>query len=455
MYSRLKWAGERAATLGLYFPEQKPGSKVDCTGAQAGAMRAMAHWKHLRCFNMYVEDPEAPPNPSFIDELMSWIFQRAPALTAVRVLQDRVWLDSLTLANLRHLEISALGMFSAGFEPARQMPMLETLCLGSHAYPGTIVDVQELNLAVCLRLTHLALSRLNVAKLTKPSTCSLSIKFCNAGSFEEVCQGPTRKYLGCAEHIHLAGDSILRSFCSKDAACGTFANVRCLSIEGLSVVWKHPPDHSNASHHEVGDFCMTRSMPAGAHLLRNVKVLDITAGIIKGTIPGYILPNLEQLYVTSYIELELSFEDPALTATKLTRLLLMGHPLIPDQASFHKLSRSLHQRGLTIGTFSTPKGWRGKASGVYLRRSKGADMSNGELFKRAARFLEELFTPCRCRACFECLERSGCIDPAWRYNTSREKDQEEYCKPRVSTVLDELMFSSSSELNDLLQLGTH
>ena len=416
--SSLMWAGARAAVLGLDIHVHLLHSQRD----RAGAMPATAHWKHLRCLDINVHNPELLDNPSYIDKLLKQIFKYAPDLEAVRVLRESTRLSSFTLNNVRHLEISAWHVSTAGFEPGKQLPVLETFCLGNAMHQGSVVNVDELSLAGCPKLTHLALKRVRVAKLEKPPACKLSMCQRDLSAFQETWNGSVKVQMGFADHLHVSDFTIFSCILYNSSACGILANCTCLSMRADIIEWPSQPLGGSDRSSEGLASCLTRSMPAGVQPLWGLKVIAITAWCMKGTFPAN-LPNLEELSIMFHFNLQLSFEDAASTAAKLTDLLLLGHPLVQDAPSFLKLTRSLGERGLTLQAGSafedSPFGegtLKAQCSCVYLKPCRRPDYAGQELFRSACDFLKGLTTGgsmmCRCRVCFLCLERRGCINPA-------------------------------------------
>ena len=381
-----------------------------------------------------MHNPELLNNPSYVNKLLKRVFEYAPELEAVRVLRERICLKSVTLKNVKHLEMSALEVSTAGFEPGKQLPVLDTFCLGNIMHQERVVNVDELSLAGCMKLTHLALKRVHVAKLEKPPACRLSMYLCTFSPFQEAWEGSVKAQLGFADHLHVSAVSVLSCVLRESSACGILANCTCLTMCADNIKWPSQSLYSIDRPSEGTTSRLTASMPAAGQLLWGLKVIAITAERMEGIFPAN-LPNLEELSIMCHGSLQLSFEDAASTAANLTDLILLGHPLVQDAPSFLKLTRSLDARGLTLQTRSAHEDFpfregtlKPQCSCVYLKPCRRPGYAGQEFFKGACHFLKYPNKAgsmmCRCRACYLCLERRGCIDPAWSLRTSREKDFE-------------------------------
>ena len=415
-----KHSGPNTSSLGLDLVEV-PGSKFDAALKRLEAASATAQWKHLSYLDIIVDTAVVDGLNPYVDSIMRWAIEQAPSLKAFQVWGMRPRLTTFCLTSVRHLEIHARSVDTDGFEPARQLPMLETLSVGSRDLDKDLV-IDELNLAGCLKLTHLALRNVYVTKLEKPAACKLSMKLYHE-SFESLEEGfqapPATDHLALADRVYLESEEEAGCILCEDAAHGRLGQCLCLSIKAEEVRCLPKADASSDSSPEQADLVLDRGMPANAQPLWKLKVVVIMAQTMTGTIPAN-LPSLEDLFVVCKKGLELSFTDAASTAASLKSLLVLGDPLTLNAPSLLRLSRRLDQRGLSLESVSAHEKFpfgtgnlKGNSSYIYLRPSSRADETDQELFKGAKKFLEGGEVMCRCRACFVCLQRKGRIRPAW------------------------------------------
>ncbi len=187
-YLGLSWAAKRSGpittSLGLDI-NTVPGSNFDAALKRLEATSATAQWKHLSYLDIIVLSSD--DQPPYVDSVMRWAFQQAPSLKAFQIWRHSASLSSFRLECVRHLEVYAETVVTDGFEPARQLPMLQTLSVGSRD-PDANLAIDELSLAGCLKLMLLALRNVYVTKLEKPPACKLSMTL-HSVSFETLEEG--------------------------------------------------------------------------------------------------------------------------------------------------------------------------------------------------------------------------------------------------------------------------
>ena len=152
-------------------------------------------------------------------------------------------------------------------------------------------------------------------------------------------------------------------------------------------------------------------MPADGHPLLHLQTIIIKGFSMDTTFPSAKqLPNLRELAVMASGCLELQFQDPVGTVTRLSSLHMFGRPFDPHGPDMMKLmaaSGALEERGFVLGAAATEQhGPHGRpTSCLYLRPSGARERSMDELCAEV-----EKLTQCRCGACLDCLERDGHID---------------------------------------------
>ena len=149
-------------------------------------------------------------------------------------------------------------------------------------------------------------------------------------------------------------------------------------------------------------------MPVNGQPLGALKALTITAeGAMECCIPN-AMPNLEELVLFAKGGARVSFEDPVATLTALNTLYLFGQPLMSkiSQDYMTQVSTSIEKRGLCLTSASAKAKISVRCSScMYLRPATSHELSIEELRDRVS----ELARQCRCKACFECLRRAGCL----------------------------------------------
>ncbi len=116
------------------------------------------------------------------------------------------------------------------------------------------------------------------------------------------------------------------------------------------------------------------------------------------------LPNLEELVLFAEGAAEVSFEDPKATLTALKAFHIYGEPLRMDKKDELQMLKVTASKGLWVSYVSAN---RPKCTGscMYLRPIAAPELSFEELQDRVRRLARQ----CRCKACFECLRRAGCL----------------------------------------------
>ena len=151
------------------------------------------------------------------------------------------------------------------------------------------------------------------------------------------------------------------------------------------------------------------NMPAGFQPMVNIETIIITNCAKLINFPGpNRLPNLKVLVITTSSSLRVTFEIAAAIVLGLDSLHLLGDPLCPcgeDMVDLVAASSALGRRGLVLGG-ATGERLNGHSRGcIYLRPIGTPELSIEESGAKVEQLVQ-----CRCGACFDCLQRAGCIE---------------------------------------------
>ena len=143
-------------------------------------------------------------------------------------------------------------------------------------------------------------------------------------------------------------------------------------------------------------------MPANgqALILHSIIIKGVS---VKGTLPSK-LPTLEELMICAHGCVELTFEDPLATSSRLSMYMfhMGGGALTPHGKELPTVlaaaQRCMTQRGLALRSAS--------AIGQNCARMCLNPVAATELFLLHMPG-KEMVGQCRCRACFDCLRRAG------------------------------------------------
>ena len=204
----------------------------------------------------------------------------------------------------------------------------------------------------------------------------------------------------------------------------------CQDLQTLTIDWPMccKRDRCNYNAEQLHGECRARIVDAEGSLrlcipvnwphLANLRVLTITANsAMMCSIPTG-MPNLEELVLFAKGAAEVSFDNPIATLSALKVLYMFGQPLMAHISKFDKswVLDYTAERGFSLSTASetptessgkTEKLYRRGSSCMYLRPITTQELSLKDLYDIA----NTLATQCRCKACFDCLRRGGCL--AW------------------------------------------
>lgn len=156
---------------------------------------------------------------------------------------------------------------------------------------------------------------------------------------------------------------------------------------------------------------LTWCMPADGQPLLHLKIIIITAYSMQTNFPyASQLPSLRELVINASGRLDLTFQDPVDTITRLSSLHVLGRPLVSHGWDKIKAaSGALEERGLrlVLGAAATERhGPHGRPTlCMYLRPVGMRELLLEELCTTVEKLAE-----CRCGACVFCWRRAGYID---------------------------------------------
>ena len=149
-------------------------------------------------------------------------------------------------------------------------------------------------------------------------------------------------------------------------------------------------------------------MPAAGQPMLNLVTTVITTCTRLRDFPGpQQLPKLRGVVIKGSGRLKISFVDAVATVSGLDSFHLFGQPLRPSGEDLVKLmaaSGALARRGLVLGAAAAQQHGV-DSSCIYLRPVGARELSFEELSTRVEQLVQ-----CRCGACFDCLQRAGCVE---------------------------------------------
>ena len=409
----LDWAAQRITSATHCFHiKLKPGYTASGPPVANGLIDAFvgtADLSNVRCFD-FEPAPDCPSDTivSAFGEFQVWVISETERVEAVRLQACGPYLAActMTLVHLKHLEMNAYSFASGVAEAAALFPSLETLCLHERGHGNEGINVLE-----CEHLKQVVVKGRFLRRILYAPTCQLGIdmhgftlkslsRWEKNGRISEIDEGQTV----------WAGNS--HESPPEGGMCGDIT-----TVSSLKLAWPVPQDwfserdefaeeHALFNTESILKWCM----PVNGQPLGNLKAVIITAeGAMECCIPN-AMPNLEELVLFAKGGARVSFENPVATLTALNTLYMFGQPLMPKLyfSDMKEVSAGVESRGLCLSNVSA--NMSGKESGrrgscMYLRPVKGHDLSIAELYDT----LSELAGQCRCKACFECLRRAGCL----------------------------------------------
>lgn len=420
LFAALKWAVKRmdCSTTYLSLAVDSPQDMPDHQ-AFSSMLPGTPHLEGLRCIELLgsicINDDDSAVFEPFTDCLqlfIDWLLQHAANLEALSVCTSTFALAEgpQLFERLRHLTIPPDILEGGVFHPARQLPVLETLCVNGNLRES--IDFPE-----CKRLRLLVVKGTVKLHLVKHPACRLVVEMQDGWLSFSALGWLQHKGLdlGLIDQLLATNEEFLKDFKIK----GIFAALHRMEI--LNVSWPAFSDARNdgavryndiPAHKPLGldesEDTLIRCMPENGMPVCNLQVLIIKGkGNIKVLIPG-ALPNLRELVVYAKGRLELSFEQPAAMCRALQTFYALGQPLFPSLSDVHQ---SLAQRSMVLGEVFAQHADGGErlssdASCVHLKPRGAPDVSMRELFTT----VEALANKCRCGACFACLREAGCLE---------------------------------------------
>ena len=367
---------------------------------------------NLRCFSF-----EAKPDfasvafAALIIDLQVCIIERAPHLEALRFLvrSPRLAACALGLQHLKHLEMEAHSFVEGVSESGGQsLPCLETLFLHDEGQMHAVISVLG-----CPRLRHLVVEGGYVQQVLHGPNCHLGLHVHHArnGNNLRLCNTSEDQAVLCRT-LEATRELNLTLLCNcpyvwdaNPHASEHFASLQTLTINQSFALMLNRHDPPGGA----GDI-LRHCMPLNGRPLGSLKTLIIVAqGAKKCCIPK-ALPNLEELVLFGKGHAEVYFEDARATLSTVKSFYIFGQPLMIDISSFemHSLKVFTARRGLLLSMASPKKSGRDFSSSsycLYLRPVTAPEPSFEELYDKVSKLARH----CRCRACFDCLRRAGCL----------------------------------------------
>ena len=402
-FAGLRWAAKRVGTctywLDLFL------SVPDCIKSDRADKEMMAafgspqHLGQLLCLQaeIWADDNEA---------FLMWLLRSVPNLVALNMGQAPCpFLRLLSFQFLRHLRVIADSL-PCTFQPAEQLPVLQTLCL--HRSNSKL---QEVNLMGCRQLSKLVMKECSAQRVLLNPACHFSADLGSflSDSFERVWWAPYKAFLWPVHSLSLCCQEPYYA-CTDNK--GLFARLPCLAA--LQVAWPKEGkwwvgDGYKRHKFVAGAECLlTNVLASDGPPLLNLRTIIITAISMQACIPGN-LPSLEELVILAEGRAELSFEDPVATILALKKFYAFGQPLKPDGLDIARMSIALAGTGQALGAAvaqTAGKGFDGSSSCVYLRPAAAEALPMQRLYDLVA----GLTQGCRCGACFDCLSKAGRLD---------------------------------------------
>lgn len=377
-----------------------------------------ADLRQLRCFSYdwpAVRPSEAAAAAS--TAFKEWILTQAPHIEALYL----PWNDPRLVAfggrlqHLKHVEMDAEAFAQGVSHAARQSPCLETLYLHINWGQG------EIYVLGCQHLRHLVLERQCgfMPPVLHEPRCRLGIR-ADISSYSKAGREDWAAFLKNLQNtkdFHISVKHYM-PFWGSQAPWRPGVRGHLKVVETLTLDWpmhytQFSPTVSIAA--EDAEDLVKCCMPVDGQPFRSLKVLIIRAeGGMWCRIPGG-LPNLQELVLHAKGYAKLCFEDPDSTFSALKTFYVLSerHLYTEDTSGMFKdmdesslpTVKSLAGRGLTTSFVSSNGEDRGCASCMYLRPIMALELTYEELLDKVIRLARQ----CRCRACFDCLRRAGCL----------------------------------------------
>ena len=360
---------------------------------------AHLHLGQLLCLRAYVycRDDISPECP------LLWLLQCMPNLLALSMGDmplppPRIF----SFRSLRHLQLGARSLQST-FQPAQQLPVLQTLCIN-----GFDSELPEVDLLGCRQLSKLSMYGCNTQQLLLEPACHFSadVGILDGYPVERAWRAPFEGFLRSVRELTLFCQE--PEYISEDSK-GLFAALPCLAV--LRVNWpeqwpEEGGDEPDRNAFVDGAQCLlTNCLASNGPPVLSVRVIIIMAASMQARIPGH-LPNLEQLVILAEGRAELSFEEPEATILALKNFYAFRQPLKPDGMDAVRMSVALEGTGRALGAAwakAAGRGFNGGSSCVYLRPEAAGILPIQNLYDQ----VDGLARLCRCGACFHCLSETG------------------------------------------------
>ena len=402
--SSLTWIAKRtsAATTSLKLAFRMLESCPEANSLVA-ALSGVAQLSNLRCLTYLPLPLESGRTDPVLVSLLDWLLEQVANIEAMRtcIRTRHLPASHITFHQMRHLVMTSQG-FQASFLVAQQLPALETLLIAGECYNG----LEVLDMSGCTLLRRLALSD-NVAEtliweMASSGPCPLALEMHEPlEDLEEACANAFYNQAALAEQL------VIRQFAIDGNVYDFFSSFPLM--KALTLEWPSydPTWHDDLDFYEKPDYLVS-CMPNDGQPLLNLETIIITASSMKGTFPGSShLPNLRELVIQAVYDLDVQFQDPVGTISGLASLHVSGRPLIsPGVDTFQHMTASgaLERRGLVLGA-ATARQPGADSSCIYLRPVGAQELSMEELSANIEQLVQ-----CRCGACFDCLQKAGCID---------------------------------------------
>ena len=420
MLDAINWAGKRIGlvTRSLEIKTNLvswregdfgPGRSLPLIHALKMSMPGKACLSSVRSFSFDVKDDGPTQNDAAaITSFRDWVLERAPHIEALRIPMEPCHAYAacaVRLQHLKHVEMDADAFAQGVSEAAKQLPCLETLHL--HVHSGSHGEISVLG---CLHLRHMVLQ----GRYGKIRSVLHEPK-CRLGIHVDVC-GTTRlkpqDWEALQQSIEGAMDFVYSledyfPYGAPPIPCKVLRG-HLKPIETLTLDWPVHWDLSEGKYFKhiavVNAKDMVKCcMPVGGQPLGSLKVLILRSeGAIDCCIPSG-LPNLEELVLFAEGFAKVSFEDPKATFTALKAFHIYGEPLRMDREDELQTLNVAASKGSRVSHVSADRRWT--RSCMYLRPIMAPELTFEELHDR----VRGLARQCRCKACFECLRRAGCL----------------------------------------------
>ena len=379
------------------------------------AIEESACVSNLRCFSFQAKlNSASEAAVAFIVDLQIWIIGRAPHIEALRLLESKPGIATcaLGLQHLRHLEMEAHAFVEGVSELHGQLlPCLETLFLHDEGQMHAVINVLG-----CPRLMHLVVEGRYAQHVLQGPNCQLGLHVHRAEHDHNLWQRSNsvnpavlRQSLEATRELDLT----LPRYCPYVWDANPNASVHFASLETLRVNQSFALGPNRPLTHGGAGNILKNCMPINGQPLKGLKSLIIVAdGAMECCIPE-ALPNLEELILFGKGPAEVTFESSRATLSTVKSFYIFGQPLRLDifGHEMHILQVFMARRGMLLSVASPKKAaqnfnsYRNHSYCMYVRPDTAQEPSFEELYDKVS----ELARQCRCKACFDCLRRAGCL----------------------------------------------